>query len=250
MKGFLDYKDCDSVFHRLNPITKIIISVLICVGCFACNNLIVLCFFPIFDLILSSFGKILPETARMLKGLLKVSIFIFVLQLIFVRDGEAVKFIPFITYKGLETAASVVLKLIGATLPLASMLKITKLNDLSNVMVVKMHIPYKYAFAVTQSIHFIPCFMNDMYDIMEAQKARGVDFDTKNVFRKIGLIVPLCVPLLISSVKKTNSAAVAAKLRGFELRTRERCFYVPSFSVIDVLFLFAGAAVATVGIMF
>ena len=246
MKGFLDYKDCDSVLHRLNPVSKIILSVLICVGCFACNNLIVLCFFPIFDLILALSGKIFSETIKIFIGLLKVSVFIFILQLIFVRDGEAVVVIPFITYKGLKTAVSVVLKLIGATLPLASMLKITKLNDLSNVMVAKMHIPYKYAFAVTQSIHFIPCFMNDMYDIMEAQKARGVDFDTK--IKKIGLIVPLCVPLLISSVKKTNSAAVAASLRGFELRTRESCFNVPSFSVSDGLFMFVGIIIAAVGI--
>lgn len=249
MKFSLDYKDCDSVLHRLSPITKIILSVLICVGCFACNNIIVLCFFPIFDLALSACGKIFNETVKMLTSLLKVSIFIFLLQLLFVRDGEAVEFIPFITYKGIETAITVVLKLIGATLPLASMLKVTKLNDLSNAMTVKLHIPFKHAFAVTQSVHFIPCFMNDMYDIMEAQKARGVDFDTKNVFKKIGLIVPLCVPLLISSVKKTNSAAVAASLRGFELRTRESCYNVPAFSASDVLFLFAGIAVAAVGVV-
>ena len=54
---------------------------------------------------------------------------------------------------------------------------------------------------------------------MEAQTARGVQFDTGGVVKKARLMVPLCVPLLVSSVRKTNSAAIAAEVRGFNLRT-------------------------------
>ena len=39
--------------------------------------------------------------------------------------------------------------------------------------------------------------------------------------KKLRLLIPLCVPLLVSSVRKTNSAAIAAEVRGFNLRTRE-----------------------------
>ena len=62
-------------------------------------------------------------------------------------------------------------------------------------------------------------FMNDMKGIMEAQTARGVEFDAGGIVRKVRLMVPLCVPLLVSSVRKTNSAAIAAEVRGFNLRT-------------------------------
>lgn len=249
MKGFLDFKDISSMMHKLNPLTKLLISVFVCIGCFACNNFFILPAFIIFDLILAAFGKVLPETLRLLKGLIKVSVFIFVLQLIFVRDGTPIYSLP-ITYRGVRIAASVVMKLIAATLPLAMMFMITKLSDLSNTLVVRAHLPYKYAFAVTETIRFIPGFMNDMYDIIEAQKARGVDLDTKNVFKKIGLIVPLCVPLLISSVKKTDSAAVAARLRGFDLRTRKSCLNVPKFSFGDAIMIIVGIGVAAVGIIF
>ncbi len=61
--------------------------------------------------------------------------------------------------------------------------------------------------------------MNDMKGIMEAQTARGVEFDAGGIVRKVRLMVPLCVPLLVSSVRKTNSAAIAAEVRGFNLRT-------------------------------
>ena len=61
--------------------------------------------------------------------------------------------------------------------------------------------------------------MNDMAGIMEAQTARGVEFDG-SFAKKVRLMIPLCVPLLVSSVRKTNSAAIAAEVRGFNLRTR------------------------------
>ena len=42
-----------------------------------------------------------------------------------------------------------------------------------------LHVPYKYAFTFTSTMHFIPVFMNDMAGIMEAQTARGVEFDAR-----------------------------------------------------------------------
>ena len=63
-----------------------------------------------------------------------------------------------------------------------------------------------------------------MTAIMEAQTARGVEYDTRNPFRKLRLMLPLCVPLLVSSVGKTDATALAAEQRGFYLRTRESCY--------------------------
>ena len=51
------------------------------------------------------------------------------------------------------------------------------------------------------------------------ETARGVEFDG-SFAKKVRLMIPLCVPLLVSSVRKTNSAAIAAEVRGFNLRTR------------------------------
>ena len=93
------------------------------------------------------------------------------------------------------------------------------MNDITNAVVKVLHVPYKYAFTFTSTIHFIPMFMNDMKGIMEAQTARGVEFDAGGIVRKVRLMVPLCVPLLVSSVRKTNSAAIAAEVRGFNLRS-------------------------------
>ena len=121
----------------------------------------------------------------------------------------------------------------------------TKLTDMANALVKVLHVPYKYAFTFMSTVHFIPVFMNDMAGIMEAQTARGVEFDG-GVLKKVRLMMPLCVPLLVSSVRKTNSAAIAAEVRGFDLRTRESGFKEYPFAGID----FAALAVAVIALLY
>ena len=94
------------------------------------------------------------------------------------------------------------------------MLTVTKLNDLSNACVEVLHIPYRYAFTFTTALRFVPVFSQEMNAIMEAQTARGVDYDSKSPIRRMQLMLPLCVPLLVSSVGKTDATALAAEQRG------------------------------------
>ena len=134
-------------------------------------------------------------------------------------------------------------------MPLALMLSITRMNDLSNVLVGTLGIPYKYAFSLTTAIRFIPVFTAAMAGIIEAQTARGVSFDTRNIFKKIGLIFPLCVPLLVTSVRKIEGAAISAELRGFNLRKRESGYKNYPIRAADIgVFLFA-VTVAVLGVI-
>ena len=129
-----------------------------------------------------------------------------VLQLAFMRDGNVVW--GFITDTGLITGSKACLRLLGVALPLILMLMVTKLNDLANACVEVLHVPYRYAFTFTTALRFVPVFGQEMNAIMEAQTTRGVEYDTKNPIKKLKLMLPLCVPLLISSVgKRQNSAA-------------------------------------------
>lgn len=177
------------------------------------------------------------RTFTLLKGLVKISIFLFILQVLFIRRGEIFfqyKFI-IVTDIGVMNALRLVLRLSCATLPLAIMLSVTKLGNLSNALVEKLHIPFKYAFTMTTAIRFIPVFATEMAGIMEAQVSRGIELDTKNPFRKIALVLPLCAPLLISSVRKTQSLAIAADLRGFKFRKKGGCIKKYDYSLADAL---------------
>ena len=130
------------------------------------------------------------------------------------------------------------------------MLMVTKLNDLANACVEVLHVPYRYAFTFTTALRFVPVFGQEMNAIMEAQTARGVEYDTKNPIKKLKLMLPLCVPLLISSVGKTDATALAAEQRGFYLRTRASSYKRYPIKGLDVTVLIVSIALIVLGFLF
>ena len=258
MKGFLDYLHGDSVFHKMHPLVKILASVLICAAAFSSSNYIFLTGIILFNVLIAVIGNgrrekngLLLRTLGILKGLLKMSFFLFILQLLAIRSGNVILALGSfgITDLAIQKGLLLVLRLMGATLPLSVLISVTNLNDLSNTLVKVLHIPYKYAFTFTSAIRFIPVFSSEMSGIIESQKARGVDFEIKNPFKKFGMILPLCFPLLISSVRKIESTATAAELRGFYLRTRKSCTKVYPVKAADIIFLLISGALLAAGII-
>ncbi len=244
MKGFFDYIPGNTGLHKLNPVTKIMLSFIICIACFISKNPYFLLGIIGLNLLLGAYAGAFSRAVRLLKGLLKISVLLFLIQLLIIQSGEALIALPLhlsITDNGLRTAINLVLRLVGATIPLALMLSITRMNDLSNALVTRVHVPYKYAFTLTTAIRFIPVFTEEMAGIMEAQISRGVEFDTRNILKKMRLILPLCVPLLITSVKKADASAISAELRGFQLRTVKSCYKTYPFHVGDAAAFFFGA---------
>lgn len=238
MKGFLEYHHGDSFLHRMNPLTKLVIALILCAVCFISKSIPFVIAVIVLNILMAGLAGVHKVAFGLLKGLLKLSLILFIVQVLFVRSGEVLFTIPGvnipITNEGVSFSLLLVLRLMAATLPLAIMLTITQMSDLTNVLVSKLRIPYKYAFAIITVIRFIPVFSSEMAGIMEAQTARGVEFDTKNIFKKISLIVPLCVPLLISSVKRIDSSAISAELRGFNRRHKDSGYKSYSFKANDV----------------
>ncbi len=251
MKRLMNYFPGNTILHRLDPRTKILFPLMICIVCFTTTNVYVLLGILVLDLLIGVIGRIFPQALRLLKGLLKIAVFLFILQVLVVRRGTPLFHILglAITDEGIMTALTGVLRLIDITLPLALMISLTQMSDLANAMVSRWHIPYKYAFAITSAIRFIPVFASDMEAIIEAQTARGVQFDTHAGLRKLKLIIPLCVPLLISSVKKIETASIAVELRGFNLRKKNSSYKQARFQLADYIVLAFGLGLIALGIL-
>jgi energy-coupling factor transport system permease protein len=238
MRGFLDYSGGNTILHRMNPLVKLLISLIISVSCFLSGYHIFIAAVVILNLVIAAIGGIARRAVAMLGTLLKLSLVLFLIQIFFIRDGGIILKMPFgifITDIGFSFSLLIVLRLIAATMPLTIMLSLTKPNDLTNSLVEILGIPYKYAFSLTTAIRFIPVLINDMQSVMEAQKARGVEIDTKNIFRKIGMILPLCVPLVVSSVKRTEACSISAELRGFHMRNRNSGYKKYGFGTNDAI---------------
>ncbi len=218
MVNVIDYMPGDTLLHRLNPVAKLGLAAAIIVGIFLSDTYVALLGFLALTLALGAYAGVVDRLLSLLKLLIPLALIMLVLQLAFMREGNVVW--GFVTDTGLITGSKACLRLLGVALPLILMLMVTKLNDLANTCVEVLHVPYRYAFTFTTALRFVPVFGQEMNAIMEAQTARGVEYDTKNPIKKLKLMLPLCVPLLISSVGKTDATALAAEQRGFYLRTR------------------------------
>jgi energy-coupling factor transport system permease protein len=219
-----------------------------CVAAFVSSSIVFLLALLALSIGLGFLGGIRKKTLALTWALVRVSAFLFVLQVLFIRTGTPV--FLFVTDEGLITAFRVVLRLMDATMPLALMLALTRMNDLANALVKVVRLPYRYAFTLTTALRFIPVFTDEMSAIMESQTARGVDFDTKNPLRKLGLMMPLCVPLLITSVGRTGQAAMAAEVRGFYLRDRHSGSKEYPFKARDGVALLAMLALVALAVLF
>jgi energy-coupling factor transport system permease protein len=242
MTGLLDYSGSITALHRLHPLTKMALSFVLCAVLFISDSLFFAAFIIVFNLFLSAAAKVFSREIKIIFSLAKLSLIIFVLQVLFVRQGTVLLRLPFglvVTDTGIVFSLLFVLRLIAVSMPVTLLLSITRVNDISNVLVRNLRLPYNYAFVITTALRFIPLFSDEMRGIMEAQIARGVEFDTRNFLKKIKLLLPLCVPLLISSVRKIEGAAISTELRGLNLRTRHSLYKQYRFSRYDVLVLAA-----------
>lgn len=238
MVNVIDYVPGATVLHRLNPVAKLALSSGIIIATFLAASYPALVGLLVITLALGAYAGVFSRLASLLKVLLPLAAIMLVLQMIFVQGGE--RLVGFVTSEGLVTGSKACLRLLGVALPLVLVLTVTKLTDLANACVEILHVPYRYAFAFTTALRFVPLFGQEMNAIMEAQTARGVKYDTKNPIKKLQLMLPLCIPLLISSVGKTDATALAAEQRGFYLRTRESSYKRYLLQALD----FAAIAVA------
>ena len=130
MNNLFQYVPGNSLIHRLNPVTKIFLTIIICVAAFVTDRLVFLAGLLALDLLIGLVAGVADRTLNIFKGLLKIAAFLFLLQVLLTRKGTPVFWI--ITDQGLLTAGKVVLRLVVVCMPLALVLAVTRITDLTN----------------------------------------------------------------------------------------------------------------------
>lgn len=248
MVNVIEYIPGDTVLHRLNPVAKLALAAGIIIATFCADTFPLLIALLVLTLAIGAYAGALRRLGSLLKLLVPLACIMFILQVFFVREGAVIA--GFITRGGVIAAAKMALRLLGIALPLVLMLMVTKITDLANACVEILHVPYRYAFTFTTALRFVPVFSQEMNAIMEAQTARGVEYDTSNPFKKLKLMLPLCIPLLISSVGKTDATALAAEQRGFYLRSRNSAFKRYPLKGRDIAAFVVAVALVAIGVVF
>lgn len=238
----------DSFIHKLDPRIKIILSLFFIVDLFILNN-----FFGYIFVVTFIFSIILISKlpfSYIYKGLKPIFVLLLItalLNVLMTREGNEIFRLGFIKIydEGLKTAGFMILRLVFLIVGTSILTLTTSPIELTDG-IEKLLNPFKkigvpaheLAMMMTIALRFIPTLMDETDKIMKAQMARGADFDGKNILAKAKSLIPLLVPLFISSFRRADELAMAMEARcyrGGEGRTRMKVLKLTTSDMIGTL---------------
>ena len=239
----------DTVVHRLDPRTKLILVVVYIIALFQASGWVSYAAVTAATAACMALSHIKP--GNIFKGL-KPMLFIIVLTAllnIFYTDGTPV--IPgwIITWQGIARAVQMILRiilLITGTFLLTYTTSPIALTDGLDILfgpLKKIKVPvHEMTIMMSMALRFIPTLIEETDKIMSAHKARGADFETGSLISRAKALLPILVPLFVSAFRRADELAVAMESRcyhGGEGRTRMKRLRMAG---IDYAALIIGAA--------
>lgn len=241
-----------SILHRLDPRTKIILLFVLMIPIFAAKGWQAYALLSAVTVGLIFLSRVPPLTVlKSVKPLTWIILFTLLIHCVS-HDGEVLaKFYVFkVTREGIVHGVLISLRLILLIL-LASLLTLTtsplKLTDATEKLLSplkKIGVPaHELAMMMTIAIRFVPTLLEETDKIIKAQKSRGLDFDSGGVVKRLRAMIPILVPLFLSSFRRADDLALAMEARcyrGGEGRTHMKRLHLTALDFC--------AAVAVVGI--
>lgn len=213
----------ESFLHGLDPRGKIIFLFLYIVGIFMCNSPLGYAL-GIGALALAVYLGRVPFglLIKGLRGVLLIMLFTVALNIFFNRQGTVVLSIGIIkiTDKGLLMAVKIILRL-SLLIIMSSVVTLTTtylaLADAIECFLRPLKVfkvpAHEIAMMITIALRFVPTLFDEMEKIKLAQMSRGASFDEGGFMKKVKSIIPLLIPLFISSFRTADNLAVAMEAR-------------------------------------
>ena len=216
----------DSVIHRLDPRSKLLAMFLLIVISFWANNPITnLILFVVTGIFVSLSGVPLSFFIKGLRSMFFLIAFTTIFQLFFISGGQVLWEIGFIkiTSHGVEQAGVIfcrfVLIIFFSTLLTLTTMPLSLATAVESLLspLKRFKVPvHEIGLMLSMSLRFVPTLMDDTIRIMNAQKARGVDFGEGSIIQKVKAMIPILIPLFATSLKRADSLATAMEARGYQ----------------------------------
>lgn len=223
----------NSVIHRMDPRVKMLLDILYLVILFTSQSftgLMVSLFFMVMCYIIANVKLIM--IIKSIKPIMPLMLFTLILNLLFIK-GETplwewwiIKIYP----EGIRTSLFMIIRIIALIVGMSLLTYTTSPIMLTDAIerlmspLKKIKFPvHELAMMMTIALRFIPTLIEETDKIMSAQKARGADLESGGVIQKAKSLIPILVPLFVSSFKRANELATAMECRcyhGGEGRTR------------------------------
>lgn len=226
------YYPVDSLFHRLDPRTKLFGTMVFIISLFVVNNIWAYLLATLFLAAAIRLSHV--PFSFMVRGL-KAIVFLLLISVsfnLFLTPGEAIFRVGFIkiTKEGIQIAAFMGVRLIYLVVGSSIMTLTTTPNQLTDGLekslkfLNRIGVPvHEVSMMMSIALRFIPILVEETDKIMKAQMARGADFETGNLIQKAKNMIPLLVPLFISAFRRATDLAMAMEARcyrGGEGRTK------------------------------
>lgn len=251
----------DSVIHRLDARVKIVSLIAYITLTFCAFNFYALgvVFAAVIAVVLMSRVPV----KMYLKSLKVIIIIVIITSLLnlFYGTGEPIAqwWIFKITWNGINNAIFVCVRIVCLILFSSVLTFTTSPTDLTDalerlmkplgVFRIKVH---EIAMMMTIALRFVPTLLEETDKIMAAQKARGADMESGNLFKRVKALIPVLVPLFVSAFRRAYDLAVAMECRcyrGGKGRTRMKQLHMVRrdyISVIVTMIIIAGVVLCDV----
>ena len=243
----------NTVAHKLDPRTKILLVVLYIVALFCAKSLLTYGLMALCLAVCVRISRVgVKQLVRGLKPVLVIIIFTGILNLFFTPGDRYIFEWGFlhVSDTGLRSAVFMVLRIMllimGTFLMTYTTSPISLTDGLERLLngLKKLHVPvHELAMMMSIALPFIPTLIEETDKIMSAQKARGADFESGNLIQKAKALIPILVPLFISAFRRADELATAMECRcyrGGEGRTK---LHVLKYQRRDYIALTAGVLV-------
>lgn len=217
------YYPADSMLHKLDPRIKLFGTMVFLISVFVFRGIYG---FALLTVFLAGMIKLSKVPFRyMVRGLKAVVILMIVTSMfqLFLTNSDNVlwqwKFLH-ITEEGVKSALQMVFRLTYLVLGTSIMTLTTTPNQLTDGLekslkpLQAVHVPvHEIAMTMAVALRFIPILVEETDKIMRAQMARGADFETGNLIRRVKAMIPLLVPLFVSAFRRADDLAMAMEAR-------------------------------------
>ncbi len=238
------YYNKESVIHSLDPRVKLVATFVFLISLFISTNVYAYILASLFLLSAIILCRVpFSFIIRGLKSLLILLLISVVFNLFLTPGREIFRFyILSISYEGLILSIKMAIRLIYLVIG-SSILTLTttpsKLTDglekgLSFLKTFKVPVA-EIALMMSIALRFIPILIEETDKIMNAQMARGADFDKGNLIEKAQSLVPLLVPLFVSAFRRANELAIAMESRCYSSANNRTKLHPLKYANIDYI---------------
>ncbi len=257
--AFGQYYPSKSFAHRCDPRTKILFLIVYIVAVFLSENFYALGACAGLFVVIAIVSKVpFKSLLKSVKAILFLLIFMTVLNLFF-HDGDTVlwkwKFIEITeeaVYFTVFLAVRLFLLVLSSSLLTLTTTPVSLADGIESLLLPLKWIRFpvhELALIMSIALRFIPILTDETGRIMNAQKARGADFESGGLVKRIKAILPILIPLLISAFRRADELGDAMDARcysGSKVRTKYKKL---RYGWRDLIVFLIGAGLLT-GIIF